>query len=76
MRLILVASDEIECEYDDEVEEYWDVDFDGLCEDFNTNTLQPSITDDLPSDHSYNYFKQCYFLYNYGLCFTTFLLQS
>ena len=51
------SSDESECEYDDEVEEYWDMDFDELCEDFNMNTSQPSITDDLPSDHSYNILK-------------------
>ena len=69
------SSDESECEYDDEVEEYWDIDFDELCEDFTTNTSQPSITNDLPSDHSYNILKQYYSLYNYGLCFTTFLLQ-
>ena len=51
------SSDESECEYDDEVEEYWDMRFDELCEDFNTNTSQPSITDDLPSDHSCNILK-------------------
>ena len=51
------SSDESECEYDDEVEEYWDIDFDELCEDFNTNTSQPSITNDLPSDHSCNILK-------------------
>ena len=48
------SSDESECEYDDEIEEYWDTDFDELCEDFNTNASQSSITNDLPSDHSYN----------------------